>query len=149
MIFCTLLFNWAFLPQGIALYRSLERTCKSDFVLYVLCMDSFTFDVLAELNFAHLRMIPLQEIEDEALNAARANRTIAEFCWTCTTPLLLYLQKAYGAKSSSPMSMQTCDFFLIPRLFSRNSGRVASSSMNTTLHQSRLYGKLLDASTWA
>jgi hypothetical protein len=96
MIFCTL-FNWAYLPQGIALYRSLERTCKDKFVLHVLCVDGFTADVLTQLNFPHLRVIPIDKIEDEALKAVRATRTIAEFCWTCTTPLLLYLLKSHGS----------------------------------------------------
>jgi len=90
MIFCTL-FNKLYLPQGIALYRSLERTAEGGFILYVLCMDDLSAHALARLNFPHLRIIRLEEIEDDALRAARANRSIAEFCWTCTTPLLLHV----------------------------------------------------------
>ena len=95
MIFCTL-FNWAYLPQGIALYRSLERCCRSGFVLYVLCIDGFTHGALENLKLPHLRCIPLRQIESEALRAARNTRTIGEFCWTCTTTLLIYLQDLCG-----------------------------------------------------
>jgi hypothetical protein len=123
MIFCTL-FNWVFLPQGIALYRSLEQTCGDgdDWVLYVLCMDSLTFDVLAELSFARLRMIRFEEIEDEALRAARANRTFAEFCWTCTTPLLLYVQKAHGVQSVVTYVDSDLRFFSAPSVIFQELG---------------------------
>jgi Nucleotide-diphospho-sugar transferase len=94
MIFCTL-FNWAYMPQGIALYRSLERVCKGDFVLHVLCIDDFTEKVLLELKFPRLKTINLRLIDNGQLEPLRKTRTIAEFCWTCTTPLLRHLQETY------------------------------------------------------
>src|SRR5882757_1103492 len=90
MIFCTL-FNWLYLPQGIALYHSLSRTVSGEFALYVLCMDDFTFGALRALDLPRLRPIPLAEIETDALRAVRGKRTIGEYCWTCTTPLLKYV----------------------------------------------------------
>ena len=90
MIFCTL-FNARYLPQGLALYHSLERVIEADFTLYVLCMDDFTYEVLAELQLPSLHLIALREVEDENLRAVRKTRTVAEYCWTCTTPLLLYV----------------------------------------------------------
>jgi hypothetical protein len=88
VIFCTL-FNRLYLPQGIALYRSLERTMGTDFILHVLCMDAFSADALDRLGLKNARIIRLDEFEDDALRAARANRTVGEYCWTCTTPLLM------------------------------------------------------------
>jgi hypothetical protein len=90
MIFCTL-FNASYLPQGIALYHSLERTMEEDFILYVLCMDDLTSEVLAKLNFPSLKRIALEDVEDNKLRAVRDGRTIGEYCWTCTGPLLLHL----------------------------------------------------------
>ena len=90
VIFCTL-FNHAYLPQGVALYRSLERTAKQDFLLYVLCMDQQTATVLKRLNFPRLRIISLEAIEDEAMRALKGQRSIGEYCWTCTTPLLQHI----------------------------------------------------------
>jgi hypothetical protein len=90
MIFCTL-FNWLYLPQGIALYRSLERAVSGQFMLHVLCMDDFTLAALRTLDLPNLRPIALSEIENDALRAVREKRTIGEYCWTCTTPLLRYV----------------------------------------------------------
>jgi hypothetical protein len=90
VIFCTL-FNKAYLPQGGALYRSLERTMGDDFLLYVLCMDEFSAAALTRLRLPRLQIIRLAEFEDDALRNARANRTFGEYCWTCTTPLMLHV----------------------------------------------------------
>lgn len=90
MIFCTL-FNWLYLPQGIALYRSLTRTVNGEFELHVLCMDDFTFSALRALDLPHLRPIALAEVETDALRAVRGKRSIGEYCWTCTTPLLKHV----------------------------------------------------------
>ncbi len=94
MIFCTL-FNKLYLPQGIALYRSLARTAGGDFTLFVLCLDELSAQALERLDLSNLRIVRLREIEDDALRAARDNRSVAEFCWTCTTPLLLHVQSLY------------------------------------------------------
>ena len=91
MIFCTL-FNWAYLPQGLALYRSLDRATAGNFILYVLCMDDFTSAVLRRFRLANVRVIQLVEIEDDTLRALRASRSIGEYCWTCTTPLVIHVQ---------------------------------------------------------
>jgi hypothetical protein len=90
MIFCTL-FNWRYLPQGIALYWSLERATKGDFTLHVLCIDDYTLAALRSLRLPKVRIIPISEIEDDMLRALREMRSIGEFCWTCTTPLLIYV----------------------------------------------------------
>jgi hypothetical protein len=90
VIFCTL-FNRTYLPHGIALYRSLEQSSPSDFLLYVLCMDQTTAEVLARLNLRSLKIIHLKDIETETMRAIRTRRSIAEYCWTCTTPLLLHI----------------------------------------------------------
>ena len=91
MIFCTL-FNWLYLPQGIALYHSVAGTASGGkFTLYVLCMDDFTLGALRALDLPNLRPIALAEIETDALRAVREKRTIGEYCWTCTTPLLRYV----------------------------------------------------------
>jgi hypothetical protein len=90
VIFCTL-FNQIYLPQGIALYRSLERTAKDGFLLYVLCMDRQTAAVLEGFAFPSLRVIRLEDIETEAMKVFRAHRSVGEYCWTCTSPLLLHV----------------------------------------------------------
>ena len=90
MIICTL-FNCLYLPLGIALYRSIARTVSGEFTLYVLCMDDFTLAALRTFDLPNLRPIALAEIENDALKAVREKRTIGEYCWTCTTPLLRHV----------------------------------------------------------
>jgi hypothetical protein len=94
MIFCTL-FNWAYLPQGLALYHSLERATAGNFVLYVLCMDDFTSAALQKCCFSNVRIIRLVEIEDDTLRSLRATRSVGEYCWTCTTPLVMHVQELH------------------------------------------------------
>jgi len=94
MIFCTL-FNRLYLPQGLALYRSLEATAGGRFVLHVLCMDDFTADILDRMALPGMRTIRLAAFEDDALRAAKASRSVGEYCWTCTGPLLLHVQDLY------------------------------------------------------
>ncbi len=93
-VLCTL-FNRRYLPQGLALYRSLERTAGDGFVLHILCMDEITFDALAQLRLPRARLIRLAEFEDDALRAVKPHRSVGEYCWTCTAPLLLYVQNQY------------------------------------------------------
>jgi hypothetical protein len=98
VIFCTL-FNGRYLPQGLVLYRSLTTTMRTPFVLYVLCMDEFSADVLARLNLPHLRIIRLEAFETDALRRARATRSVGEYCWTCTAPLMMYVHALAGPDS--------------------------------------------------
>ena len=114
MIFCTL-FNRLYLPQGIALYRSLERTMGADFVLHVLCMDEFSADALGRLGLSRMRIIRLDDVEDDALRAARANRTVGEYCWTCTTPLLLHVLERQAPDEAVTYVDADIRFFSSPR----------------------------------
>lgn len=90
MIFCTL-FNWAYLPQGIVLYKSLDEATQGNFTLYALCMDDFTAAAMKAANLRNLRILTLAEIEDDTLRGLRSTRTIGEYCWTLTSPLLLHV----------------------------------------------------------
>ena len=68
-----------------------KQVTKGQFVLYVLCMDEFTRAALSWCNCPKMRLIPLSDIEDDALLAVKLHRTVGEYCWTCTTPLLTYV----------------------------------------------------------
>lgn len=89
--FCTY-FDSHYLPQALALYESLERHCPG-FRLWALCLDDASHHVLARLALPHLEAIPLEEFErgDDALLAAKANRSRVEYYFTCTPSLLLHV----------------------------------------------------------
>lgn len=85
------LFDAFFLPQGLALYRSLERL-NEPFTLWVLCMDEKASKSLTQLNLPGLRLLSLSELETPELLRVKEGRTRAEYCWTLTpfTPAFVF-----------------------------------------------------------
>lgn len=88
-IFCTL-FDSFYLPRGLLLYRSLEKT-GADFHLYIFAFDDIAFQLLSKLNLPHATIIALSDFEDEKLKAVKPGRTRAEYCWTCTPATIVYV----------------------------------------------------------
>jgi len=82
--FCTY-FDCHYLPRGLALYRSLQRTCPS-FELWVLCLDMVCHRVLTELKLPGMHLIPLEELEqdDRRLCDAKRTRSRIEYYFTCS-----------------------------------------------------------------
>jgi len=89
--YCTL-FDRNYLSRGLALHGSLVRHC-SDFRLFILCLDSPTFNALSALALPHVELIPIKTLEDwdRELQAARSNRNAPEFYFTCKPVLLRYV----------------------------------------------------------
>jgi len=89
--FCTY-FDQGFLPQGLALWRSLVRH-DAEAVLWVLVLDAFTADLLRRLAEPSLRVVTLAEVEhsDLALAAAKANRSRVEYYFTLSPCWPLWL----------------------------------------------------------
>ena len=90
---CTL-YNSLYLDKGLVLYDSL-KTCAKDFVLYVLCMDDKTFDVLSDINEERLKPIHLSDVENDKMLVAKSNRSVAEYCWTCSSRLIQYIFETF------------------------------------------------------
>ena len=78
--FCTL-FDSNYLVKGLAMLRSLHRHCPEG-IVFVLCMDGQTREVLERLDLPHVRCISLAEVETPDLLAVKPGRSIAEYCWT-------------------------------------------------------------------
>lgn len=98
-VLCTL-YNSLYLDKGLVLYDSL-CDCAKDFKLYVLCMDDKCYDVLTDLKQEHHIPVRLSDFEegDEALLAAKANRPMGEYCWTCSSSFIRYVLKHYNEDS--------------------------------------------------
>ena len=77
------LFDSAFLPQGVALHRSMQAHA-GPYTLWVLCMDDTAHDVLTRLALPNARLLKLADVETPELARARASRTRVEYCWTLT-----------------------------------------------------------------
>lgn len=85
--FCTL-YDLTFLPQGMALHTSLERHA-GEYTLWVLCMDEAVEKALGQLDLAHVRLLPIRQLEEifPSLLGVKASRSKGEYCWT-STPFL-------------------------------------------------------------
>lgn len=85
------LFDSLFLPQGLALHRSMQRHA-GPFTLWVLCMDERAHEVLQRLALPDVRLIALADAETEALRRVKPTRTRGEYCWTITpfTPKFVF-----------------------------------------------------------
>ena len=77
------LFDSLFLPQGLALHRSMLRELDS-FTLWILCVDIEAYDVLCGLNLPHIRLLNLTELETKELVNLKPTRSTGEYCWTLT-----------------------------------------------------------------
>lgn len=87
--FCTL-FDSNYLLKGVAMLRTLKQHCPQAHV-HVLCMDERTQTILTALALPYITCLPLGSIEDEALLAAKRDRSVAEYCWTLSPCLPWYV----------------------------------------------------------
>lgn len=96
LTFCTL-FDSNYLDKGLVLYDSMNAVME-DFRLYILAMDDTCLHILKTMELPKTVIISLQEFEDEELLQIKADRTRAEYCWTCTASLIEYVLEKYGER---------------------------------------------------
>ena len=113
MYFCTL-FDSNYISKGIALYRSIERY-TGDFVLYVMAMDRKCQQMLGEMGLDRIIVDCIDDISDPALAQARAERSRAEFCWTCGSYSTDYFLHRYNLPEITYLDSDLL-FFCSPQL---------------------------------
>jgi hypothetical protein len=91
--FCTL-FDSGYLLKGLAMMCSLTRFCPGA-KIYVLCMDDQTRYILEHLDLPFVACITLAEVENEELLKAKADRGVAEYCWTLSSCFTWYVMRRY------------------------------------------------------
>lgn len=77
------IFDSHFLPQGLALHRSMEKHL-THYKLWVVCVDDEVSDSLERLKLPNLGTLRLSARESEELLEAKKTRTPGEYCWTLT-----------------------------------------------------------------
>lgn len=111
--FCTL-FDSNYLPRALVMYHSLEKT-GDDFKLYVICFDELSYQILDNLNLPRLIAIRLEVFESPKLLAAKKDRTIAEYCWTCTPHVVRFVLETYQLPSVTYLDADLC-FYAKPSI---------------------------------
>ncbi len=94
--YCTL-FDKGFLNRGLALHDSLMRNVPKPFKLFILCMDSVSYDILQKMNLENVVLITLEDFEKKEpdVAASKSNRTLEEYCWTLGSCFTHFVMKNY------------------------------------------------------
>lgn len=92
--YCTL-FDSFYLSRGLAMYESLNEH-SSDFQLYIFAFDNLTKEILLKLDLDKVTVVSLDEFETSELKEVKKERSIAEYCWTCTPSIISYVLKNYN-----------------------------------------------------
>ena len=84
------LFNQYYFTRGLAMMESLVSH-SPDILITVICFDDDTYQKLSALNRSYIHPVALEAFETEALKKVKATRTLAEYCWTCTSFSIAYV----------------------------------------------------------
>lgn len=86
-------FDRNYLVRAVALIESLNKLELNSFTFYAVCMDELTRLVLDKLALPNVVTVPMHEIElrDTSLLAAKRDRSVVEYYWTCTPSIILRL----------------------------------------------------------
>ena len=76
----------SYLPFLLCLHGSMQRHA-GEYTLWVVSVDERLRTALGELDLTNVRVIPVEEIENDALRQLRRQRGLGQYCWTLT-PLL-------------------------------------------------------------
>ncbi|MGK5091296.1 glycosyl transferase [Deltaproteobacteria bacterium TL4] len=93
LYFCTL-FDSHYLTRGLAMFQSLRAHCPA-FHLYIFAFDETCLRILSQQQLEFVTIIALQAFENAELLAVKRERSIAEYCWTCTPAVIDYAIRTY------------------------------------------------------
>ncbi|MCH4191080.1 MAG: hypothetical protein LKF52_02145 [Butyrivibrio sp.] len=89
--YCTL-FDSNYLDKGVVLIQSLNQ-CARDFTLYIFAFDEACEQFLNQAAFHNVAVLSEKKLAAEysTLESLKAERTRAEYCWTCTPYCITYV----------------------------------------------------------
>jgi hypothetical protein len=71
-----------FVLNLLAQYMAMRKLETRPFCYYVLCMDDEALSLLSSLNLRYMQVVALAEFETAIHRRLRADRSLAEYCWT-------------------------------------------------------------------
>ncbi len=86
--YCTL-FNSNYLTRGLAMYESLKKH-SDQFHLFIFAFDDRSCKLLKKLDLESVTVVSLLEFEDDTLLKIKQERSVGEYCWTCTPSVIKF-----------------------------------------------------------
>ena len=77
------------------MYESLKQHSPG-FHLYILAFDDLSYSLLHSVNLEYATIIPLSDFETDELKEVKKDRTLAEYCWTCTPSSISFVMKNFN-----------------------------------------------------
>lgn len=87
---CCTYFDKNYILKGLALHSSLLKH-NPKAILWILCLDQSTYQILTKLKLSSTKLIKMSSFEDKKLRDAKKNRSLAEYYWTCTPSIPLFI----------------------------------------------------------
>lgn len=106
-VFCTV-FDKNYLYQGVVLYRSL-LSHSPDFVLYCLALDEVAVKTLESLQYPHLKVVSLSQLNQGWIEWIKQRTTYGQFCWSMQ-PVLCHYILEIGEPSVTYLEADSCFF---------------------------------------
>ena len=126
------------------MYESLAQTCE-DFHLYVFAFDDACLQALKSLNYPHMTVVSLADFEDAELLRVKPNRSIAEYCWTCTSSTILFVLERFKVDQCTYLDADLY-FFNSPAVLFEEMGN--SSILITEHRYTKKYDKAKKSGTY-
>lgn len=95
--YCTL-FDSHYLTRGLVMYESLKKHSKN-FHLYIFAFDDKSLKLLKRMKLDNTTLVSLEEFEDKELLEVKSDRSVAEYCWTCTPSIIKHAIEKFQLKS--------------------------------------------------
>ena len=83
-------FDKNYLPRGLCLYNSLVKQ-KIDFVLWIVCTDEVTYKFFEKNNLQNIKLVKLEDIENNELLNVKKKRNKTAYFWTITAFCIDYI----------------------------------------------------------
>ena len=83
------LFNYNFLPQGLAMINSLNK--NSQCLIWIVCLDDKIYDFLKKKNLGFVELIEIKDLEKTMKYNYKKGRSFIEYCWMLTPFLFKYI----------------------------------------------------------
>lgn len=140
--FCTL-FDSCYLDKGLALYNSLARV-TDNFTLYIFCLDDTAYKILRKMPLKHAVLIQHKEFETPTLLKLKCQRSKAEYCWTCTAPIIEYVFNTFQVANNTYLDADLYFFSDPSILFEEISAHKANVTIVAHRFKDNRYGRKLE-----